>query len=361
MSRLLPSPHQIGLDRTRGLTLVEMTVSLVIIGVILLGLGSTMLVASKAMPVGPAHGILLGAEAAERISAELPYAVSVSYRSLHAVEFTVADRNGDAVPETIRYEWSGVVGNPLTRRYNGGAAVSVLDAVETFDLMYDLDTVTTEVPQSNESGVSLLKSFQAVDDSQDYTIKSDRWYGQYFKPTLPADTVNWRVTRVEFYARYSGIATGACKVQIQSPTAGNLPSGVVLQETTLMEYTLTSNYLKQSFAFNADGLAPDQGLCLVFRWADGTEACQIQGDNNLGSPVLNSTLVKSTDLGASWSTYPTESLRYAIYGTVASPGQPQIEQTLYLSAVDVTVRAGADTTAQAVTGIRLLNRPEVQP
>ena len=348
-------------DRLRGLTLLEMTISLAVTGVIVLGLGSTMVVASKAMPTGPANSVLLGAHAIEQISSELAYATAINSRSSRCVEFAVPDRNSDAVPETIRYEWSGVAGAPLTRRYNGGAAAALLDAVQTFGLTYHLDTTSTQIAQSTEGAESLLRSFQAVDVSHDYVVTSSSWYGQYFKPSLPADTVSWRVTRVEFYAKLSGHSSGSCRVQLQSATAGHVPSGVVLQETTLMEYTLWDSYHKQSFTFDVSGLSANQGLCLVFRHEDGTEACRIQGDESIGSPASDSALVLSADLGASWSTYSTESLRYSVYGTVTAPGQPQTQQVLYLSGLDVAVQTGTDTTARSVTGIRLLNRPEVQP
>ncbi len=348
-------------DRLRGLTLLEMAISLAVTGLIVLGLGSTMVVASKAMPTGPAHSTLLGTHAIEQLSAELAYATAINSRSARSVEFTVADRNSDAVPETIRYEWSGAAGSPLTRRYNGGTAVSLLDAVQTFGLTYHLDTTSTQTAQSTEGAESLLRSFQAVDVSHDYVITSGGWYGQYFKPILPADTVSWKVTRVEFYAKASGYYGGSSRIQLQSATAGHVPSGVVLEETIMDEYYLWDFYLKQSFSFDVSGLSPDQGLCLVFRHEEGQESCRIQGDESIGSAASDSSLVLSTDRGASWSTYSSESLRYAAYGTVTSPGQPQTQQVLYLSGVDVSVQTGTDTTARSVAGVRLLNRPEVLP
>jgi len=52
--------------------------------------------------------------------------------------FTVADRDDDAQPETIRYEWSGGNGDPLTRAYNGGSPVSVAADVYAFELDYEI-------------------------------------------------------------------------------------------------------------------------------------------------------------------------------------------------------------------------------
>ena len=36
-----------------------------------------------------------------------------------AVTLTVPDRDGDNIPETIRYSWSGIANAPLRQEYNG--------------------------------------------------------------------------------------------------------------------------------------------------------------------------------------------------------------------------------------------------
>jgi hypothetical protein len=344
------------------MTLVEVVVSSAILSVILLGLGSTLMVASRAIPGGAANAVLQSSEAAGRICSELPYAIAVNQRTPHAIEFTVADRNSDAVNETIRYEWSGTAGQPLTRRYNGGPSLNLLDKVTAFDLTYHLDTVNSEIPQSSEGSEVLLKSFQSIVTAKEYSVQSGHWYGQSFKLSLPADTVSWRLTRVQFYARIAGsYNTGSCRVQIQSATAAGLPSGVVLAEKTLWESSLYSWYLMQDFTFDVAGLAPGQWVCLVFRWSVGTEACGILGDGSLGTPATNSTLLHSTTQGASWSATTGESFWYAVYGRVTSPSEPLTEQVLYLSAVDVGLQAADAPSPRAITGLRVLNKPQVLP
>src|SRR5690606_30888846 len=57
-----------------------------------------------------------------------------SERTATAATIAVPDRTGDGRPETIRYSWSGVVGDPLLYEYNGGAALSILDGVQQFRL-----------------------------------------------------------------------------------------------------------------------------------------------------------------------------------------------------------------------------------
>jgi len=346
-----------------GFSLLEMAVAMAVTSVILLGIGSAMLLAGRAMPDahGPALESVAGADAVEPIIAELQYAVAVNQRSARMIEFTVADRNGDQTPEVIRYKWSGVAGDPLTRRYNGGAAVQVLANIRDFGLSYDLQMISTEIPQGNESAETLLSSYSSLQDYHDYSIKGSEWYSEYFRPVLPANAVSWKVTRVRFYAKTSWGANGRDRVQLQTPTAGGLPSGNVLEERTLASSSLSwLGYLLQEMTYTqVSGLSPQQGLCLVLQWASGDdEACKLLGQApNVTAPHI--TLRKSTDNAVSWSLRSGESLFFWVYGTVTTTGTPQIQNTYYLNAVRVRLRAGTDNQATVQTSARIVNRPEV--
>jgi len=128
---------------SRGLTLVELLVSIAVTAILMLAIGSAMLIATHAFPdVGSAaSATIVASEVAEQLTTELQYAVSIISRSEKMVEFTVADRDTDEVPEVIRYQWSGIAGAPLTRQYNGGSVVEVLDSVQEFNLSYDLEII----------------------------------------------------------------------------------------------------------------------------------------------------------------------------------------------------------------------------
>ena len=178
--------------RQRGLTLVELLVSIAVTAILMLAIGSTMLIATHALPDagGPADATIVASEIAEQLVTELQYAVSIISRSEKMIEFTVADRDSNEVPETIRYEWSGIAGAPLTRQYNGGSVVEVLDSVQNFNFLYDLETISEEIPTANESAETLLRSYWSFHDLANYSIKDSQWYGQYFFPSLPADTIS---------------------------------------------------------------------------------------------------------------------------------------------------------------------------
>lgn len=346
----------------RGFTLIELVVTIAITSVIMLGIGSAMLIAGRALPDAdnPAAASVTAGQAIEQMVTELQYAATIIDSDATLIEFTVADRDADNVDETIRYEWSGTPGDPLTRQYNGGALVNLVDDVRQFDLWRDVETSTTEVPQGNESSETLLASYYATADQAGRDVKADRWRGQYFLPSLPADTVSWKVTRVRFYAAAQGAVTGRCQVQLQLPTIGEFPSGTVLEDKTLQESTLSPLYWSlQEFTFsNVSGLSPEHGLCLVLEWVSGTEACQVLIRDEDAPPAAPG-FMRSTNQGIAWTRYSDQSLLFWVYGTVTTEGEPLIESTYYLDRVTVTLQAGTDAQSTVQAGVRLLNRPEV--
>ena len=344
-----------------GMTLLEVVLTMAVSSILLLGLGSAMLLAGRALPDARSatSQTAAGAEAVEAMVAELRYAVAIQQRSERMIQFTVADRNADAMPEVIRYEWSGTAGAPLTRQYNGGASVEVLANVQDLGLTYELQTISTQIPQTSESAETLLSGYDSAQDYADYTIKDTEWYAEYFRPVLPGDAVSWKVTRVRFYAKQAGLFGGETRVQLQLPTTGGKPSGIVLEEKTFYENLLPLLYLVQEVTYTqVSGLSPQQGLCLVFRWQADAEACKILGqDRNVAA--ANIALLKSTDKGVSWTALSAQSLLFSVYGTVTTAGTPQVQNRYYLNAAAIRLKAGTDDQTTVQTSVRILNQPEV--
>jgi len=345
----------------RGFTLVELVVSMAITATIMLAIGSVMLLAARAMPDAnsPARASIAAAGAVEQMITELQYAVSISQRSPTMIEFAVADRNADNTPEIIRYEWSGILGDPLTRSYNAGTLANVLANVHEFNLSYDLKTTTTEIPLANESPRTILLTYSSTKDLYDFPIKDTEWYAEYFMPGLPADAVSWSVTSVVLHAKTDGPVDGEARVQLQLPTVGNCPSGVVLEEETLLESTLLSSYLEQEFLFSGvQGLSPEQGLSIVVKWIAKGTACKLWGRNK-NVTTTNAGLCWSSNRGVTWVPLPGQSFLFTVYGTVTTAGEPQVQSTYHVDGVRVSLRAGDNGQSTIHTGVRILNRPEV--
>ena len=148
--------------RHAGFTLMETLVAALVFAVIAVGLGSAVLMSARAMPASSA-----GANAAARaglaldeVCGDLKYATQIDSSSATHVAFKVADRDGDGVAESIRYEWGGSAGDAVTRTYNG-AVTTVLDGADAFEISLDRErhakVEQTEVVQ--DSGEVLLSAF----------------------------------------------------------------------------------------------------------------------------------------------------------------------------------------------------------
>ena len=126
-----------------GFTLIELLVSIAIMAVLVTGIASAIVLATRAAEgAGQPAALADAAQVIDQMTTELAVAISFSERTNTAVTFTVPDRDGDEAPETIRYAWSGVPGEPLTRAYKGGGAMAVARNVHQFNLTYLLKTLT---------------------------------------------------------------------------------------------------------------------------------------------------------------------------------------------------------------------------
>jgi prepilin-type N-terminal cleavage/methylation domain-containing protein len=345
--------------RRRAFTLVEMMVSIAIFAIVALALQSAVLLASKAIPDGKSANVsqLAGSRAAERLTAELTFALSVTEMTATAVTFTVADRDNDGAPETIRYAWSGVAGDPLTRQYNAGTAAGVLDDVREFSLAYD--KISTKNPTTyTESAETLLYSFTGGLLNSTFTVQPDDWCGQYFVPNLPNNITYWRVTRVRYQAQKHSSDDGLTRVQLRKATSGGLPTNTVLDQTTLVEASMNSNYAWiDSYFTGAARLDPSAGLCLVFRWMSNDESCDILSRTVTLALVGGSQFVSTSNSGVTWSGNVLRSMPLYVYGTCAT--QDADSYTYNLGSVRLQLRSDTNAAARVNSAVQLLSQPVV--
>lgn len=112
--------------------------SVAITSVLTAGLASSLYIAAQSLDV--ADDELHQTRVAHRVLATLhrdaQSATAFSELTATSVTMSVPDRNGDSVPETIRYGWSGTAGDPLTYQYNSGSVQDVAIDVQAFSLSY---------------------------------------------------------------------------------------------------------------------------------------------------------------------------------------------------------------------------------
>ena len=105
-----------------GYTLLELLLALTITSMLMLGLASAMMVSTRSLDhaAGADSPAVTAASAAEEIASDLRFATDLPEKEADAITAVVPDRDGDGVPETIRYSWTRNPDFLLKREYNNG-------------------------------------------------------------------------------------------------------------------------------------------------------------------------------------------------------------------------------------------------
>lgn len=350
-------------------SLIELVVSLSVMSILFLAIGSSFVIASRAIPANDNQALqtLTACNVMHQLVEELATAVAVSAYSPTMIEFVV-DRSG--TNHTIRYEWLGVPASPgppptaatpaaITRQYDGATVVVMIPDAVDFNLTYSLSAATqTQQDPDTISAEVELTSYTAPDTSADLRVNSNDWIGQYFKPTLAPNAAGWTVTKVMFRAKADGGTSGLTMVQLRSADASNLPVDTVLDQQALNEEDLLSAYTWQLISFNnAMEVAAGTGLCLVFQWLSDKHSAKIEYDSRASNTGGSNRLV-TTDGGASWSLSGSTSMLYRVYGTIRTRGAVTATQRDFLAAVTVQLKIDKNQPSHRLF-VQTVNEPEV--
>lgn len=148
-----------------GFTLLEFTISSAIVGILMVGMMSSIHLVSRAarLSEGPHSVTAESARVAEQVLADLRLAQQFRHRTGEAVTITVPDRDGDDTAETITYQWAGDPLFQLQRTVqhsqdDAPAEPAVLaSGVVGFDLQYLIKTWGPPAPEPEvESDETLL-------------------------------------------------------------------------------------------------------------------------------------------------------------------------------------------------------------
>lgn len=342
--------------KPRAFTLIEMVVSLAIISIVFLAMGSVMVLSAHAIPdeAGDAQRAVDAADVMDQIVSELQTATSITSTLSIGVQFTVPDRDGDGVDEKIIYVWDQTNGGALLRQYNGGTVVKVLTGLNAFNLTFD----TTDVSQPDVVEVSDLTTLSYNAGSSylyDVYVTPSQWFAQYFEPALPEYTTSWSVDDIYLIMKRSWFEP-VVTVALHLPDAtGIRPDSETIDSDNTSLISLSSSYQWVKLSYDhADGLSPDTGLFI-------TTTSSMSGSTILvyqSTGIADKTLSLSNG-GPTWSWAAPgadQSLQFYVYGTYTT-STPQPPITVFRS-VGITMNPGeADDTALRATAV-LLNTPE---
>jgi len=358
----MKSPRQTRLQS--GHTLVELVTAMVAGTVLLFDLAAVMMIASQVAYTPSASAKRLeAAEAIQELGDEARYATYLVVRSGHVLDFVVTDRDGDAAAERIRYEWSGVPGQPLLRTYNGGTPVAVVDSVQDFQVSASIDSQTASFASTSDSTEAVLASNAATPSGLARSIGANDFSAQRINPSgfagVPASATSWNLTKVDFQGSRNSSPGTTLRVQIRS--AGDpydCPTGGVLGEVAVPQANLSGAATWNTVTYTSPirGLALHRKYSLVWRGTDGEAGTPLRllTDDNAATSVH-----ESSDAGATWTYMPSRQTYYRVYGTYTSPGTTVNVTRDYATRVNVVLQAGENASSRVDASIPLENTPEL--
>lgn len=364
--------------KSRGHTLVELIMSLAIMALLMGSLASAMVLASRALPTAATTETapLVAYHAAEELAGDLYGAQSISLLGTSAIEFTVADRNNDSLPETIRYQWSGSPGDPLTRRYNGGAPLTVADNVHQFALAYAKRQKTAETTQivrnvGPEAIVAFFDGWSGVTaTTQEKAVDLTNWVSQYFTLLTPSpDTTEIIFTRA--YARMRRgvtIPLLGLTAELRRSQGGSsfLPASSALVTSSVVSagsLPTTANWTKFTFPGTAVTDLSRSDYCLVVK---GAEVTPVYAENFYANNAPNNNMVLhwTSTSGVGWSPASKDinkqDLRFMVYGSwVTESSTPVVTTWEYLTSVRIFLQVADRPELRVDLDVPILNEPEV--
>lgn len=309
--------------RCAGLTLAELSTSLAIIATLMVAIGSVMVLTGRAVGMSATQAAEVQIDdVVGTFASEHRMALTVTERTPTSITFTVADRNGDGAPETIRYAWSGVAGDPLTRTLNNALPAVVAKGVKKFQLGYLTQTAPAAAPPEVESTTDDLVYSYEVGTTSAYTMSMTGWPAQSFVPTLArANATSWRVTQVQLMAsRAVGstaqLAARSWTVSLCASDALGKPNfAAPIEQQTLTMTGLSTGMAWSpviSFTNAAQNLSPTQQYWIVVSQSILSTTGSV-GFDSASTATANPFAATSTS-GTSWATFTGRDMKIRVYG-----------------------------------------------
>lgn len=303
--------------------------------------------------------------AASQIASDVESAVSLVSSSTTHVEFVVPDRDGDRLPEQIRYEWGGVSGvnaNKILWKYNQNPLSVIFDDVGAFRLQTNNTFAPAAVPNHFFTETAVLKSSDAFGHGmfREQVINATNAIGQYFIPDTPASAGRWDLGSVRLMlCAADANKDGLLRVRItQANSTSRLPTTTVLAEVQIEEWRLGESYQWIDIPIApVSWQASGTPLCITLTYAGGTgDVARAQFvENGVGMPG-NANLISSNNGGTTWMADGNiRDLRFYAYGFYDG----YANRRRYLTSVDLQLTSSRAGLQRIETSIRLPSGPEI--
>ncbi|MDB5299739.1 MAG: hypothetical protein JWO87_1402 [Phycisphaerales bacterium] len=307
-------------------TLAEMSVSLFVIGVIVVMVGSSMTLMLRAaannrnpLVSGSTSGASASAQAAvarsatDMLVADLKVATGITTSSSGGgltANLIVPGRYGSDTTETIVYSWTGP-GASLMRKLNSNTAVSIADNVQSFSLPAVTRTAGSGSAPVEGAVTQLIAPAGSTPTNSALTATNQ--VAEYFKPSSVAAASSWKITKVQ--VKMVGTNTGTVTAQIVPVDAANVPMSAVLGTASVAGSSIptTAGYVEFVFSTPISGLSPSQGYAVVVSATATGSSVQY----NSASTAAGMSWTTSTNTGTTWAAPVTTSgMLLNVFGTV---------------------------------------------
>jgi prepilin-type N-terminal cleavage/methylation domain-containing protein len=203
-----------------GFSLIELVLSIGVVGVLLVSMTSVMVLTSRAIPTSKDRDQQATQARAnlDMLESDLSMAIEVSSVTSDGFTIKVPDRTGDSLPETIVYEWEDP-GDPLTRSMNGSAGAIVLESVDQLEVQFTTETRTTTIAAGTvDSSEVVLASYTAATDQQ-LPASVATVQALCVVPFVDSDVTHWRLTGFRHAFASSGNSATSYTATIHPQTA----------------------------------------------------------------------------------------------------------------------------------------------
>jgi type II secretory pathway component PulJ len=297
-------------------------------------------------------------EVTNQIARDLETALAISSYSDHHIEFLVADRNGDHLPERLRYSWDSEL-QQILWQFNDTATEILAEQISDFRLTVQ---PTPALPQPDNHQLSQTTLLHALDAPEDTTIEEwpidpNQPIAQFFVPWLPANSSHWDL--------------GSIKIQLRALLPGHpgqlriaLHRGDSLRPTDLLGQwlipirRLTGDFQWFELPVGSVGqlrdLSGNQPLCIVLSQVGGSQpAVAVQAVYQAGNIGMSRRLLSNTS-GSTWVSLPN-GLGFRFYALGFQDNRPsrQLAERVELSF------QGPAPQPPTERSIPLRNRPEL--
>lgn len=353
--------------RRRGVTSLDLLVSIPSTAIILAGLGTciTLMLRSNSQDERFYRNVQQIADASFQMAMELEMANAVAIVSPTAIEFCVPDRNGDSLPEQIRYEWrtsSSTTQRDLFRQINLGSAAPVISNLSGFELQYTYASAST-IPNRFLSESILLKKVDSVPSVQylERAIDSANHLCITFLPDNASTFTTWDLGSLELMLRsVNPKAAGSLRLRVTAALATLLPDfGKVYADIQINNQDLSTKYQYVEFPLAPiDQLSSATRLAVVLSTSGENPPIRVQCLTHTSNLPANLRMSQTVNAGGTWTTTSNTSPRFLAMG-FTSGSSSTVSPRKNLISVDILMTGlpGADPTM--MSSAKLLAQPEV--